>query len=269
MAGLNLQCLTKALHGLPIGARAAATVDAMSRLGLLLIVALRCASAAQAAEFAVSPIRLDFEPGVRSAVVSVVNEGAQPLRMQLGLMHWTQDGDGLDRYDESDELIYFPKLMTVPPKERRLVRIGLKAPLGAEERSYRLFLDELAQPGRAGGGSGLSFSIRFALPVFLPPAKPAPQARIDSIVLDGGTLRVGVANGGNQHLRVVSVAARAGDAFARELSGWYLLPGASRIHAIDIPAEVCRGLRRLEITVKTDKLSLDGGLDVEPRMCSR
>src|SRR5438309_7070207 len=123
-----------------------------------------------AAEFSVTPIRLDMEPGMRSAAVTVVNDDEQPLRLQLKLMVWTQDAAGVDVYTESEELVYFPKLMSVQPRDRRLVRIGLKTPAGASERTYRLFLDELpdsAQPS----ASGLSFTVRFALPIFLPAAE--------------------------------------------------------------------------------------------------
>src|SRR5262245_55910672 len=81
---------------------------------------------AKSAEFSVSPIRLEFEAGARSAAVTVANDDKRPLRMQLRLMEWTQDADGVDVYRESDELVYFPRLMSVEPGEKRLVRVGLK-----------------------------------------------------------------------------------------------------------------------------------------------
>lgn len=205
---------------------------------------------------------------MRSAAVTVVNDDDQPLRLQLKLMVWTQDAAGRDVYTESDELIYFPKLLSVQPRDRRLVRVGLKTPAGATERTYRLFLDELpdsAQPS----ASGLSFSVRFALPIFLPAADSHPRGAIESIALEDGKLRIVVANAGNQNFRITSLAVHSATGFAAELAGWYLLPGARRVHTMEIPAEACRSLRRLDVTVKTDKLSLEGGLDVEPRMCGR
>ena len=236
---------------------------------LLLAVAPHLAAAA---EFSITPIRLEFERGARSAAVTVSNDDARPLRMQLRLMAWSQDADGADVYRDSDELVYFPRMLTVQPGEKRLVRVGLKSPAGAAERTYRLYLDELpdsAQPK----ASGLNFTIRFALPIFLPAALEAgPSGAIEGLALHGGKLRVAVRNTGNRHFRIATVAARSAQGspqgFAAEAPGWYLLPGASRIHTIEIPAEVCRGLRRLDVTVKADKLSLEGGLDVEPGMCA-
>ena len=243
----------------------------MSRV-VALVLCLLAPLVCGAAEFSVSPIRLYFEPGARSAAVTVANDDTQPLRMQLRLMQWTQDADGADVYTDSDALVYFPRLMIVQPGEKRLVRIGLKTPAGAAERTFRLYLDELPNPADAASRpahSGLNFSIRFALPVFLPAAAAAkPSAAIEALTLRDGKLRVAVRNSGNRHFRIANVTARAGEGFAAEAPGWYLLAGASRVHTIDIPAEVCRGLRRLDVTVKAEELSLQGGLDVEPGMCA-
>ena len=242
-------------------------MPAMLRTLSFLALALAAASAG-AAEFAVSPIRIDFEPGRRSATVTVSNDDPRPLRLQLKLMQWTQDADGADVYTESEDLVYFPKLMSVEPKDRRLVRVGLKSAPAASERSYRLFLDE--QPdGAPAGASGVNFTIRFALPIFLPAAQPRVSAAIASMTLEQGKLRVAVANDGNQHVRITSVAARADGGFKAEVAGWYLLPGVARVHTIEIPAEACRSLRRLEVTVTADKLSLERGLDVDASMCGR
>ena len=240
-------------------------------LRLVLLAAACFAAPALAADFSVSPIRVELQRGARSAVVTVGNDDARPLRMQLRLMQWTQDGAGRDIYRESDELVYYPRLMTLAPRERRLVRIGVKAPAGAVERSYRLYLDEL--PGVDAdtlrpATSVVSFSIRFALPVLVAPAQPLARGAIDSITLRDGKLSVAVSNLGNHNFRIASVRARGG-AFAAETGGWYLLAGASRTHTFEIPAAACSALRRLDIEVLADKLSLEGGLDVDASMCPR
>jgi fimbrial chaperone protein len=240
-------------------------------LRVILLAAACLAAPAHAAEFSVSPIRVELPRGVRSAAVSVANEDERPLRMQLRLMEWTQDGEGKDLYRESDELIYYPRLMSVPPRDKRLVRVGVKAPAGAAERTYRLYIDELPGVGDDAlrpAASGVSFTIRFALPVFVPPLEPNLRGAIDSITLQDGKLRVVVRNPGNLSFRIASVTAR-GEAFAAEVGGWYLLAGVTRVHTLDIPAAACRRLRRLDVTVKADKLSLEGGLDVDAGMCPR
>jgi len=235
---------------------------------LALLATWLASVAAGAAEFSVTPIRVDMARGARSAAVTVTNDDARPLRMQLRLVEWTQDADGKDVYQDSDELVYFPRLMSVQAGEKRLVRVGLKTPMGATERTYRLLLDELPDPAASAAASGLSFTIRFALPIFLPAAEPVSRGAIEAVALRDGKLSITVRNTGNQHFRIASITARSGEAFAAEAGGWYLLPGVARVHTLEVPVEACRGLRRLDIAVKTDKLSLEGGLDVEPWMCA-
>jgi fimbrial chaperone protein len=238
----------------------------MLRLSLLALVSLAALNAA-AADFTVSPIRVDLPRGARSAAVSVANEDARPLRMQLRLMEWTQDEHGKDVHRDSDDLIYYPRLMTLDPGEKRLVRIGIKAPASAAEKTYRLYLDELPR-NEAAAVSGVHFTIRFALPVFVAPAQPSLRGAIDSITLKDGKVSVVVGNPGNQTFRIASVGVRAGD-FTAESAGWYLLPGATRVHSFDLPPGVCQGLRRLDVAVKAERLSLEGGLDVDAGTCQR
>lgn len=235
---------------------------------LLAVLTLAAPLAGTAAEFSISPMRLDFARGARSAAVTVSNDDVRPLRMQLRLMRWTQDADGADVYQESDELIYFPRMMSVPPGEKRLVRVGLKTPAGAAEQSYRLYLDELPDAMRP-AASGLNFTIRFALPIFQQAAVPAkPSGAIEALALHDGKLRVTVRNDGSRHFRITAISVRSPAGFATEASGWYLLPGARRVHTIEIPAEACRRLQRLDVVVKSEELSLEGGLDVAPGMCA-
>jgi hypothetical protein len=77
-----------------------------------------------------------------------------------------------------------------------------------------------------------------------------------------------VRNTGTRHFRISAIGVRSSGAFSTEAAGWYLLAGASRVHTIEIPAQACRSLRRIDVTVKAGELSLEGGLDVDPGMCA-
>jgi fimbrial chaperone protein len=240
----------------------------MTARAFALAAALLLALPAAAAEFSVAPMRLDLPRGARSGAVAVGNEADKPLRMQMRLMEWTQDAEGKDVYKESDELVYYPRMMTVAPGEKRMVRVGLKtaAPAGAPERTYRLYIDELPG-GEKAASSGINFTIRFALPVFIPPSQPESRGAIESVSLREGRLTVVVANPGNQSFRISTVGV-SGGAFAAESAGWYLLAGATRAYRFDIPPAACRALKRIEVAVKADRLSFGGGLDVDAGMCA-
>jgi hypothetical protein len=58
------------------------------------------------------------------------------------------------------------------------------------------------------------------------------------------------------------------EVFTKELSGWYLLSGVSKLYTTSIPQEVCKGLSKLDVEVKTDRFNLNGKLDVDQAMCN-
>ena len=58
-----------------------------------------------------------------------VNEGDEKIEVQMGASEWTQDAEGKDRYTETNDLVFFPKIMTIESKEERILRAGKGAAL--------------------------------------------------------------------------------------------------------------------------------------------
>lgn len=224
---------------------------------------------ALAGNFGVSPIRVELDRNARSGAITVSNDDAQPLRVQIRLFEWTQDAAGKDQYRESEDLVYFPKLLVIDKDAQKLVRVGLRVPGGAQEKTYRLFVEELPGPPPPGAppGGRVTIAVRFGVPVFLKPTKTEVRGEIEKIDLDKGALRVVVRNTGNAHFVINTIAAVSGDAFSKEVVGWYLLAGTVREHSILVPPEICRKLKRIDVTAKTDQLELRGGVDVAESMC--
>lgn len=234
--------------------------------GLLLVLA---ALPAAAGNFGVSPIRLDLDRAAKSGAITVTNdEEADSLRVQIRLFEWVQDATGKDEYRLSDDLVYFPRLMALEKTEQKVVRVGLRTPALEREKAYRLFVEELPAPPAAGAPAGarVAIAVRFGVPIFVKPAKEEAAGEIEKLELAKGVLRVGVRNGGNVHFTIKSITA-AGEGFSKEAPGWYLLAGASREHTLDLTAEACAKLKKLDVTVKADRLELKGSLDVNASMC--
>lgn len=225
--------------------------------------------AANAISFGVSPIRLDLDRGARTGSVTVTNDDTQkPLRVQMQAMSWQQDDDGKDQYAPSEELTYLPRIMTVPPTESRLLRAGIRVPAAEREKAYRLFIEEVPEPRSEGGaGAQVAVKVRFGVPVFGKPLKDEPRGEIEQFELAKGLLQVKVRNTGNVHFIIQSIQFRAGEAFTKDIPGWYLLSGAARMHGTAIPGDVCEKLRTVEATVKTDRLELTRRLEVDPAGC--
>ncbi|MDP1610660.1 MAG: fimbria/pilus periplasmic chaperone [Sulfuritalea sp.] len=248
------------------------TKQLLRRVGANLVLLLAFQLQAVAGSFGVSPIRIDLDRSARNGAIAVTNdEDGAPLRTQLRLYEWTQDASGKDEYRESEDLLYFPRLMALEKGEQKLVRVGLRVPATTQEKTYRLFIEELPSPPPPGAAPGarVAIAVRFGVPVFVKPMNEDIRGVIEKLELTKGSLRVVVRNAGNVHFTINAIAIASGDAHVKEVSGWYLLAGAMREHAIELPAETCGGLKRLDVTVKTDKSEFKDALDVNASMCKR
>ena len=114
------------------------------RLSRLAVLALMVwAPLLMAGEFTINPLRVSLDRTARASEVTVRNDDATPLRMQVQAMSWRQDAEGKDQYEVSDDLIFFPRALEIPPGESRIIRVGVKAAPATREDTYRLFIEEL------------------------------------------------------------------------------------------------------------------------------
>lgn len=239
--------------------------------GLPVILAL-CPSLAGSGEWRVAPIRLDLGREAKSGVITVVNEAPERLQVQLKAFEWTQDAEGKDRYEESADLLFFPRILIFDKAEEKIVRAGIRIPAAAREKTYRLFLEEIPEPKKA-EGANVAIAIRFGVPVFVKPLKEEARGEIEKIGMANATLHARVKNTGNLHFIVRSVVVkgknlRGEEIFSRELGGWYLLAGASRLYEATLPREVCPEVVKVVVEVHTDKVPLAGELAADKTMCA-
>lgn len=237
-------------------------------LSALLLVSL-FPSLASAGNFGVTPIRLDLGRDARTGAVTVTNDSPDaPLNLQVRVLEWTQDAEGKDRYAESKDLTYFPRILTLPPKEKHLVRAGIRVPPKDRERAYRLFIEEIPDLRKAEGkGSQVAIAVRFGVPVFVKPLTEAVEGAIEDVRVAGGKVDVSVRNSGNVHFSIDSVDLKSGELYAQSLPGWYLLPGVARTYSAQIPPDVCMKLGRLDIVVKTDRMQLTRSVEIDKAQC--
>ncbi|RLJ63715.1 fimbrial biogenesis chaperone [Sulfurisoma sediminicola] len=240
-------------------------------LGALVFAMAMLPLPATAVGFAVSPILVELDRNAKSGAITVSNDDdSESLRVQIKLFEWTQGASAKDEYRESEDLLFFPRLLALEKAEQKLVRVGLRVPAATQEKAYRLFVEELPAPPPPGGvpGARVAISVRFGVPIFVRPVKEELRGEIEKIELAKGVLRVAVRNGGNVHFTIKSITASSGEVFSKEAAGWYLLAGAAREHTVELPADACAKLKRLDVVVKTEPpLELKGSLDVTASMC--
>ncbi len=245
------------------------------RHGFLLIVIVlflySIPSISLAGEWRVTPIRLDLGREARSGVITVINEMDGRLQVQMKAFEWTQDEEGKDKYAETNDILFFPRMLLFEKNEERIIRAGIRMPPATREKTYRLFIEEIPEP-RKTEGANVAIAIRFGVPIFVKPLKEEVKGEIEKVGMSGGTLAARVKNTGNRHFIILSVVVkgkngRNEEIFSKELSGWYLLAGASRLYSTAVPRDTCPNLAQLDVEVKTDTITLHGSLVAEKSMC--
>lgn len=226
------------------------------------------------AEFVVSPVRLDLGPTSRSGAIRVRNDGKDKIGFQLEAMEWRQGADGKDQYLPTQELVFFPKIMSVEPGDEGVIRVGAKTPLVQTEKTYRLFIQELPATAKQAENptTRVNFLIRFGAPVFVGPVQPQDSLKLEHLTMAKGAVSLSARNAGNRHQIIQGIDLKGTDAAGKELyaltlTDRYLLAGTLKAFSAEIPAARCALLTTLSVEVKTDKLSTVRKLDVTPGMC--
>lgn len=236
-----------------------------------MILFLICSTAL--ASWRVVPIRIDLDVRNKTGSVKVINEGDTLLRFQLSASRWVQDDEAKDHYEETNDLIFFPRILSVPPKEERMVRTGFKVPGTDAERAYRLFIEQIPEKTPSSAAQ-VSILIRFGVPVFSAPLKPEAAWDVSDIAVGGKEVSFEIVNKGNVNLQIHSVSARGLDVSGKELfaesaQGWYLLTGHSRNHSIPLPIEPCGQVKKIDLSIKADKLELSRLIELGPEQCGQ
>jgi len=230
------------------------------------------ASSLFASAFTVAPLRVTLSAQASSTLIAVANTTDSPLNIQLSGFVWSLDQSGESHLESTEDLLFFPFLLEIPPHAERRVRVGVTVPFGKAEKSYRLILEELKSPQKL-SGPHIQFLARFSIPVFLAPGKPERDLRIADASWAAGRLSFRMENRGNVHapphkLRVSGRDAAGGEAFTRELDGWYLLPGSSRPFKVELPVEICRRLRSVEVLGEAEGAPFSQRLLPGPDACA-
>jgi fimbrial chaperone protein len=223
-------------------------------LGLFAIWLVFFTSFASAAQFSVSPVRIDFAAQDKTSSITVLNMGDSPLRIALEAKRWEQDQGGADLYTATSDLLFFPKQAEVAPHSKRVIRIGMLVPRAEHEQAYRLYVNE-QPPLKSEGGSQLAMVLSFGVPVFIQPQQVNLQAEAEHLTVKNNKLSFTLKNTGNATLKLVSVRNEALKLDQREFNDWYLLAGAQRDYQFSLDACV-PGAQQVAITFDRHMLHL-------------
>ncbi len=238
----------------------------MKRLyfGLLVAALWIVPAASQAATFSVNPIIVQLGKSNSSATVAVSNDSSQKLRLQITGYAWQQRPNGDMELQRTEDLVFFPELVTLDPGETRRIRVGSTVPQAGKEKTFRIFLEELpslAAITSMGRRPQIMIRMKIGIPVFV---SPLTQNSVSGVVQDAsvqrGVLSFNVANTGNTHFNIQKVHvegknAAGGTVMSQDITGWYVLPGGYRHFTLRLTKDRCRSLESLDVKVRADSLN--------------
>jgi len=222
----------------------------------------------------VSPAMITLSQEAKSSVITITNEGEEKIYLQVKAVEWSQDPEGKDVFRDTNDLIFFPRILVINKDEQKILRVGTKISVAPSEKSYRLFIEEIPQPKKAGTEANqLTIAVRFGVPVFVKPLKEELGAELVTAQMTSGRVTATIKNTGNSHFKISDIILTGRneaekETFSSKRNGWYLLPGASRVYSIPIPAGKCAQTKWLNLAITTDtKIKLDRRLNAEKGMC--
>lgn len=195
-------------------------------LGIFLLAA---ASAAAAANLQISPVSIFLRPEQPSGALQLRNMGNEPVYGQVRVFQWDQK-DSDDVLTPTTEVIASPPIVQVAANSNQVIRLVRMGPPGPAERTYRILIDEIGN--EEAQASGVSFRLRYSVPVFvLPAAEAGPEALAWRIYRGDGAWMMAVRNSGGVHAQIGAMqfinAAGKNFEVSKGLFG-YVLPGRER-----------------------------------------
>jgi fimbrial chaperone protein len=232
-------------------------------------------NAGWAANFSVEPVRVILDVQHRTERMAIKNESEQPLTVLIKSYRWTQAQEGTDQYNETEDLIVFPRALTLAAGEERFVRVGMAAPSGPKEQAFRIYIEE--QPikdEQAPKGASARVLMRVGVPVFAQTLKPEPALKARELIMAKGHLHYTLTNAGNSFVTADQITINGLDdkgreVFAKNLGGVYMLAGNTRSFDVEIPGEQCKRIATISVTTKSEGKELHKRLNITSRACER
>ncbi len=240
-------------------------------IGVVSLTSILIVTSGHTKGFRIAPIKVVFGGGVRSAIVTIINDDKKRFKFEAKLVEWKQDEEGKDIYTPSKDIIYYPRVITIEPGKRRAIRLGIKMPSAGAEKTYRIFIQGIPEDIKK-KATAVHIALRFGVPVFVKPIREKIAGDIEKMEVKEGDLLITIKNKGNVHFRINTIGVTGLDekgekVFEQNIAGWYLLHGVKRVYEVKLKKDVCERLKEISVVVDADRVDFSGKLDVQKAMC--
>lgn len=199
----------------------------------------------------ISPIRVEISGPPLTSVITLENPGDTPRSYQIESYSWEQDEQQGDIYRETSDLVTVPPLFTLQPKQKQIVRIGIRKPAEKKEIAFRIFIQEIpVDHAPRDPETGIRTLLRVGIPVFVVPTTQhsRPQLVWSAEITNSEATSLVVENLAIRHIQMGRI--RIGNDKVWNTS-MYVLSGHRRRWTLPEPIPVSGNSIRLE--VETDQ----------------
>lgn len=227
-------------------------------------------------------MELELGPKARTTVLTIRNSDTKTQIFDLSWARVTQDNAGEAIESPSNDLVVFPRTLTLGPGQAGVVRVGMRQPLVATEGSFLIYAQERpvatsALTDSAGetdvSGASLKIVFRMSSLLLVRPVKEIFSLQwLDGQVADGRA-EFQLRNSGTRHQIYEKAVVTALDAsgqtvFATPLkTNRYLLAGSTRRFSVPLASEACERIAKMVLVVTTNKGEARQGIDVGAKAC--
>ena len=213
--------------------------------------------------FTVTPIRVQVSASRPNAILQIANREDEPVTLQAHVVAWSFDGQK-DVLVDNDEVMLNPPIAVVGPHQTQAIRLGLRKLNGsAQERSYRLILEEVPRPPKP-GFVGIRTIVKISIPIFASPKNAvAPKLSWQALKMGDSRVKLIATNQGSAHIQIKSMDVTGADSaepYLKGVSPTYLLPNQQREWVID--DERARVANRVKVAAVTDAGALHETIDI-------
>jgi len=249
-------------------------VTRMRNVVVAAVMSMAATVPASAATFTVNPTQIFLGGRTATALLTLKNDSDESLRFQLTAFAWQQTPGGEIELTPTQDVVFFPSLLTLGPREERRIRVGSSVVAATLERTYRVFVEELPPVDGGAPGSAVRVLTKMGIPVFIRPAAEKTTATLRDLIVRDGALRFTVANGGSVHfvpkkVQVRGVARDTTPVFERDVPAWYILAGGRREFAFPLPEPDCTRVSSLVVDVEFGSTAVKETLPMPEGACTR
>ncbi|MDB5874030.1 MAG: pilus assembly protein chaperone PapD-like protein [Ramlibacter sp.] len=191
------------------------------------------------AQVLIDPVVVEVGPRQRTVAITVTlsAKAAAPVLLQSQALSWEQAADGSPRLQPTQDLVIAPPIAELKPGESQVFRVALRGPRREPgELAYRLVLEDTYRQPAATAGQGVSFRMRYDLPVLVAPAEPVRNdARWEACAADAAQACVRIDNRGNKRVSLHALTIEGAAWTVPVAAPGVVLAGARREWRIPVP----------------------------------